>query len=189
MNKTYTHPFIEERCRKAYLENCERIRYHNELAKNGTYDFELRANNLADLSPDQYMRKYVRLQKSLRLKHIDERYERNAPNADTVASIYGGGLPSSLDWRTKGYRPSAKNQKSCGSCYAFSIALTIEAQVFQRTGKLVELSEQQIVDCSGILGNHGCGGGSLRNTLRYLETTQGLMRQKDYPYTASVSLH
>lgn len=189
LNKSYTHGHIEERSRRAYLANIQRIREHNKLAKNGTFSFELRANSLADLSPEQYMKRYVRLQKSIRNKVLDRRYERNAPSDEMVGSMFGGMLPDALDWRDKGFRTSAKNQKSCGSCYAFSIALTIEAQVFQRTGKLVELSEQQIVDCSGSMGNHGCGGGSLRNTLRYLETTQGLMRRQDYPYTASVSIN
>lgn len=178
---------MEERSRKAYEENCRRIRDHNQLARNGTFNFELRPNNLADLSPEQYMKKYVRLQKSHRLHLFDKPYEWTGPDDEVVGSVFGGTLPDSMDWRQKGYTPSAKNQKSCGSCYAYSIALTIEAQVFQRTGKLVELSEQQIVDCSGTMGNHGCSGGSLRNTLRYLETTQGLMRRQDYPYTASVS--
>lgn len=81
----------------------------------------------------------------------------------------------------------ANNQKSCGSCYAYSIAHSISGQVFKRTGLLIPLSEQQLVDCSAIMGNHGCFGGSLRNTLRYLERSGGLMRAEDYPYTASVS--
>lgn len=96
-------------------------------------------------------------------------------------------LPESLDWREKGFVTTPRNQRSCGSCYAFSIAMSIEGQVFRRTGRLIELSEQQIVDCSTVLGNHGCGGGSLRNTLRYLESTQGIMRAEDYPYVSAVS--
>lgn len=96
------------------------------------------------------------------------------------------GVPDSLDWREMGFTTSSKNQRSCGSCYAFSIALSIEGQIFKRTGKLLSLSEQQIVDCSIVLGNHGCSGGSLRNTLRYLSTTRGIMRDEDYPYSSSV---
>lgn len=45
-------------------------------------------------------------------------------------------------------------------------------------------SEQQIIDCSGTTGNYGCGGGSLRNTLKYLDKTGGLMAYADYPYVA-----
>lgn len=47
-------------------------------------------------------------------------------------------------------------------------------------------SEQQIVDCSVPMGNYGCGGGSLRNTLRYLDKSGGLMAYIDYPYAARV---
>lgn len=39
------------------------------------------------------------------------------------------------------------------------------------------------------MGNYGCGGGSLRNTLKYLDKTGGLMAYADYPYVARVSLH
>lgn len=38
------------------------------------------------------------------------------------------------------------------------------------------------------LGNHGCGGGSLRNTLKYLDKVGGLMAAKDYPYVARVNI-
>lgn len=86
-----------------------------------------------------------------------------------------------------GFVTPSCNQKSCGSCYAYSIAHSIAGQVYKRTGLLIPLSEQQLVDCSVVMGNHGCFGGSLRNTLRYLENSGGLMREQDYPYTASVS--
>lgn len=36
------------------------------------------------------------------------------------------------------------------------------------------------------MGNYGCGGGSLRNTLKYLDKTGGLMAYVDYPYAARV---
>lgn len=47
-------------------------------------------------------------------------------------------------------------------------------------------SEQQIVDCSTVTGNYGCSGGSLRNTLKYLDKSGGLMTSIDYPYIAKV---
>lgn len=48
------------------------------------------------------------------------------------------------------------------------------------------VSEQQIIDCSLTFGNYGCAGGSLRNTLRYIEKTGGLMAYTDYPYASKV---
>lgn len=205
MNKSYEHEYHEERSRKAYEKNCQLIREHNEAAQQGKYSFELRANTFADLTPMQYLKKYVRLKMSPVFEALDHAhiqtlkratnpkrnhfdYDNGNDDEDDSASEedYDDTVPDSLDWREMGFTTSSKNQKSCGSCYAFSIALSIEGQVFKRTGKLLSLSEQQIIDCSIVLGNHGCAGGSLRNTLRYLSSTRGIMRDEDYPYTSSV---
>nr|CAD7443615.1 unnamed protein product [Timema bartmani] len=96
-------------------------------------------------------------------------------------------LADMLDWRKKGFVTSSLNQLDCGSCYAFSIVTAIEGQLFKQSGQYTELSPQQIVDCSTVMGNYGCSGGSLRNTLRYLERSGGLMTASEYPYTAKQS--
>lgn len=48
-------------------------------------------------------------------------------------------LPEELDWREKGFETPVYNQKDCGSCYAFSIANVLQAQIFKQTNKLVPL--------------------------------------------------
>lgn len=48
-------------------------------------------------------------------------------------------LPDELDWRNEGFHTPTYNQKDCGSCYAFSVAGVLQAQVFKETSKLVPL--------------------------------------------------
>jgi C1A family cysteine protease len=50
-------------------------------------------------------------------------------------------------------------------------------------GQTVYLSEQQLVDCSGTYGNHGCNGGFNYNGLAYIKD-RGITTSAAYPYTA-----
>lgn len=198
MGKLYTHNHLEHRARSDYEKNVEKVQKHNEEARKGKHSFEIRANSMADLSQDGYLKRFIRLKGSVHpqsvpknkthheIDHHDEKALQASVRAHPDDGTY---IPDALDWRELGFRMEPMNQQSCGSCYAFSVATSIEAQVFRRTGRVVQLSAQQIVDCSAAMGNSGCSGGSLRTTLRYLQSTRGLMRAVDYPYESEVTFH
>jgi C1A family cysteine protease len=69
--------------------------------------------------------------------------------------------PASFDWRTQGAVTPVKDQKGCGSCWAFAGVGAVESFNFIKNKKFTVLSEQNAVDCAGSkYGSFGCNGGA-----------------------------
>jgi len=102
-----------------------------------------------------------------------------------------GEADDAVDWDVT----PAKDQGSCGSCWAFGTIGGIEAKHKQATGETVSLSEQQLIDCDKSCDgqgttcdshcNCGCDGGqadwSYGNYLKDSPT----YTEASYPYKAS----
>ena len=87
--------------------------------------------------------------------------------------------PTSIDWVDKGAVSSVKDQESCGSCWAFSATGAVEGLYAIQTGRLVDFSEQDIVDCD--TGGNGCGGGEMQQAFSFIQDS-GICLEKDYIY-------
>ncbi|CAF1622737.1 unnamed protein product [Rotaria magnacalcarata] len=84
---------------------------------------------------------------------------------------------SMVDYRP--YMNPIENQGQCGSCYAFAITAAIEGTYALKIGTRIQLSQQQLVDCSP---NNGCSGGYFDATFQYIKQSGGLASEKSYPY-------
>lgn len=100
-----------------------------------------------------------------------------------VHKVDNTSLPDAVDWRASGLVTPIKDQGECGSCWAFSAVGSMEGQHAKATGKLVSLSEQEIVDCD--TDCDGCGGGWMDKAFNYTINNKGDDTETSYPYTAT----
>lgn len=87
-----------------------------------------------------------------------------------------------IDWAAQGKVQKVKDQKNCGSCWAFSAVGALEsAYAIFKTVDVPNLSEQELVDCSNPYGNQGCNGGLMNLAFDYVLDNK-LNTENDYPY-------
>jgi len=175
-NKRYSD--AEEHVRRAIWEsNLNKVQQHNLQADLGVHSYWLGMNKFADLTIDEFV-------KQMNGYNVTMRQSR-APNQRVFAfDPTLGDLPDTVDWRDKGYVTGIKDQGQCGSCWAFSSTGSLEGQHFKATGKLVSLSEQNLVDCSTKQGNQGCNGGLMDQAFDYIKVNNGIDTEDSYPYEA-----
>ncbi|GJR66784.1 senescence-specific cysteine protease SAG39-like protein [Tanacetum coccineum] len=98
-------------------------------------------------------------------------------------------VPSSMDWRKKGAVTPIKNQGQCGSCWAFSTIAATEGITQISTGKLISLSEQELVDCDRSGQDQGCGGGYMDGGFTFIVKNKGINTEAAYPYQAADAIN
>ena len=144
------------------------------------HKFWLGVNQFADITNDEF--RTTKTNKGLkanpmRVLSTGFRYENLSFDA----------LPATMDWRAKGAVTPIKDQGQCGKytkkcvalhicvdilldntittqlflgcCWAFSAVAATEGIVKVKTGKLISLSEQELVDCDVHGEVQGCEGG------------------------------
>lgn len=168
-NKKYSSSEEESLRLKVFRDNFNYIKEQNGQG----LSYQLDVNQFADMTPDEFSMSHTGISASsmAALPNLGRHQVGNAT------------LPESVDWTTKNVVNPVKNQAQCGSCWAFSTIGALEGAWAIATGKLISLSEQQLVDCSRSYGNNGCSGGLMDNAFKY-EVTVAVCTEASYNYTA-----
>nr|KYP42355.1 Vignain [Cajanus cajan]KYP42367.1 Vignain [Cajanus cajan] len=152
-----------------FKDNVEFIESFNDVGKKS---YRLGINHVADLTNEEFKASHNGYKSSLGLRITTQtpfKYEN-------VTDI-----PIAMDWRQKGAVTRIKNQGKCGSCWAFSTVAATEGIHQITTGKLVSLSEQELVDCDTV--DHGCDGGLMEDGFEFIIKNGGITTETNYPYT------
>ena len=153
-----------------FKSNLKYVIQHNE---NPSTTFKLKINEMSDWT-DQERDK---LRSKINVEPIN-----NQPPIESRDEVF---IPQEYDWTNQTRVPNAvtpvKNQRHCGSCYAFAMVGALEktyAQIYNQSGPL---SPQQLIDCSS---ENGCEGGSFVGTFNYIQQNGNRLNlEKDYPST------
>ncbi|EEF37274.1 zingipain-2 [Ricinus communis] len=150
-----------------YHSNIQFIEYINSQ----NLSFKLTDNKFADLTNDEFNSIYLGYQiRSYKRRNLSHMHENSTD------------LPDAVDWRENGAVTPIKDQGQCGSCWAFSAVAAVEGINKIKTGNLVSLSEQELVDCDVNGDNKGCNGGFMEKAFTFIKSIGGLTTENDYPY-------
>ena len=154
-----------------FRENMRTIILHN---LDSTQNYTMGINQFTDLTSDEFKEMYASGLKTEVGSYGCKSFSGSASSA-----------PASVDWRSEQAVTSVKDQGQCGSCWTFSATGAIEGAWAISTGQLIDLSEQEMVDCAtGIsYGSHGCNGGQMEGAFKFV-IANGQCSLASYPYTA-----
>jgi len=155
----------EEQRRSVYQANLQIIDAHNSKGLSS----RLGVNQLADLTAEEYRLTYL------------PGLTAAPQGAEEALFDAAAAMPERVDWREAGAVTPVKDQGSCGSCWAFSATGAVEGAWLLARGELLELSEEELMDCSKD-GNKGCRGGEPLTALQFVRDS-GLCTEDAYPYT------
>jgi len=159
-----------------WIKNMAKIVAHNLEFDLKQKSYRMEMNHFGDLTSNEYRKLMNGYQMSKR------KIKFNPDRASYLFDLFNTSIPEKVDWRDEGFVTPVKDQGQCGSCWSFSATGALEGQMKRKTGKLVSLSEQNLIDCSRPEGNHGCEGGLMDFAFEYIKHNQGVDTEISYPY-------
>jgi cathepsin F len=173
---------------QAFKENLKNVGFENKKENQNINDKKqaIQLPKFIDISQEEFRSKYLKLKIHLKPKNQTEKkkprnLQKENQNKEKKEKRNLQELPKSFDWRNFGKVSSVKEQGECGVCWAFAAAANLESLYAIKYNKILDLSEEQMLDCDSV--NNGCDGGNMEDAFKYLNKAGGLMREADYKYT------
>lgn len=171
--KSYKGAELDVR-REIFEQNLKEIRLHNEA---GTSSYFKAVNKFTDMTPAE-----LKSFRGYKPSPVGDFMTARSMEYTPVEA-----LPANLDWRshTPPVVTPVKDQKSCGSCWAFSAAASIESALAIATRNLTILSPQNLVSCTPnpnhCGGTGGCDGATAELAFEYV-SKHGIAAEANWPY-------
>lgn len=159
-----------------FRHNLMYIDRHNSA---GEKSFRLGLTRFADMTNEEF-----RESQRLGFNSGAAKIRSVARNARQTMVAKSSHLPEAVDWRAQGAVTPAKDQGMCGSCWAFSATGAMEGVNAIATGKLISLSEQELVTCDVGGSSEGCNGGLMDDAFEWVIENGGIASEETYPYTS-----
>ena len=180
-----TYATAEERASReaTFNANLKMINAHNA---NPHKSWTMNVNHMADWSEDERVGLLTGMPSAkmgLTPMHLPSQQKQQRLHS-------ASSLPHSIDWRSAVPQvvSAVKNQGRCGSCWAFAAAATLESTFAVRTGKLFDMSTQQLTSCTPnpnhCGGTGGCQGSTANLAFQHIIDNGGITEEFQYPYTS-----
>lgn len=188
-NSTNTYPYSTNNSSNNFNNN-NTSNNSNNTNNNGTFN---NSNNISPNSTNNKSNSSSNINNSSSNSTTNNSANKSsgssANNSNSSNSPTFSNIQQNVNWVTANAVSPVKNQGQCGGCYAFSTAALVESLYMQKFKASINLSEQEVIDCSSSGSsnvNSGCNGGLINYALSYYQD-KGVHLESAYPYIASMS--
>lgn len=162
-NMRFESAFEEAYREKIFQANLEAIELHN-ADPDRSYDQGL--NQFSAMTEEEFAQTYLGTYGDKKKEKVVEK---------------DSNMEGDVDWRMKGAVSPVMDERACLAGYAFASVGAVEGLQKIMNKTLVQLSVQEVVDCSTSFGNQHCAGGYMINAYSYIQNT-GVTTEANYPY-------